>query len=91
MSICAKEILSIYMAFKEFGHIFQGATKPLIFMTESKSVTKFFQIKTIPPPFRNACDFVLQFNFTIARIPGKMNTAADVLFRLEMDPKGKNS
>ena len=77
------------MAFKEFGHIFWGATKPVIIMTDSKSVTRFFQTKMIPPPLWNACDFVLQFNFTIAHIPGKMNTAADFLSRLEMDPNEK--
>ena len=89
MSIYAKEFLAIYMAFKEFGHIFLGATKPVIIMTDSKSVTRFFQTKMIPPPLWNACDFVLQFNFTIAHIPGKMNTAADFLSRLEMDPNEK--
>ena len=45
MSIYAKEFLAIYMAFKEFGHIFWGATKPVIIMTDSKSVTRFFQTK----------------------------------------------
>ena len=89
MSIYAKEFLAIYMAFKEFGHILWGATKPVIIMTDSKSVTRFFQTKMIPPPLWNACDFVLQFNFTIAHIPGKMNTAADFLSRLEMDPNEK--
>ena len=58
-------------------------------MTDSKSVTRFFQTKMIPPPLWNACDFVLQFNFTIAHIPGKMNTTADFLSRLEMDPNEK--
>ena len=46
----------------------------------------------IPPSLWNACDFgdyVVQFNFTIAHIPGKMNTAADFLSRLEKDPKEK--
>ena len=89
MSIYAKEFLAIYMAFKEFGHIFWGATKPVIIMTDSKSVTRFFQTKMIPPPLWKACDFVLQFNFTIAHIPGKMNTAADFFSRLEMDPNEK--
>ena len=89
MSIYAKEFLAIYMAFKEFGHIFWGASKPVIIMTDSKSVTRFFQTKLIPPLLWNACDFVLQFNFTIAHIPGKMNTAADFLSRLEMDPNEK--
>ena len=77
------------MVFKEFGHIFWGATKPVIIMTDSKSVTRFFQTEMIPPPLWNACDFVLQFNFTIAHIPGKMNTAADILSRLERDPNEK--
>ena len=89
MFIYAKEFLAIYMAFKEFGHIFWGATKPVIIMTDSKSVTRFFQTKMIPPSLWNACDFVLQFNFTIADILGKMNTAADFLSRLEMDPNEK--
>ena len=89
MSIYAKEFLAIYMAFTEFGHIFWGATKPVIIMTDSNSVTRFFQTKMIPPPLWNACDFALQFNFTIAHIPGKMNTAADFLSRLEMDPNEK--
>ena len=77
------------MASKEFGLLFWGATKPVIIMTDSKSVTRFFQTKMIPPPLWNACDFVLQINFTIAHNPGKMNTAADFLSRLEMDPNQK--
>ena len=89
ISIYAKEILAIYMAFKEFGNIVWGATKPVIIMTDSKSFTRFLQTKMIPPPLWKTCDFVLQFNFTIAHIPGKMNTAADFLTRLEMDPNEK--
>ena len=58
-------------------------------MTDSKSVTRFFQIKTIPPPLWNACDFVLQVNSIVAHIPGKLNTAAGFLSRLEMDPNDK--
>ena len=58
-------------------------------MTDSKSVTRSFQTKMIPPPLWNACDFVFQFNFTLALIPGTMNTAADFLFRLQMDPNEK--
>ena len=77
------------MASKEFAHIFWCATKPVIIMTVSNSVNRFFQTKMIPPPLWNACDFVLQFNFTIAHIPGKINTAADFLSCLEMDPNEK--
>ena len=52
-SIYAGEVLTIYMAFKEFGHIFWGAAKPVIIMTDSKSVTRFFQTKIIAPPLWN--------------------------------------
>ena len=89
MSIYAKVFLAIYMAFKEFGHIIWGSTKPVIITTDSKSVTELFKAEMIPPPLWKACDFVLQFNFTIAHIPGKLKTAADLLFRLEMDPNEK--
>ena len=89
MSIYAKEFLAIYFAFKEFGHIFWGAPKPVIILTDNKAVTRFFQEKIIPPALWNACDYVIQFNFVIAHIPGAQNTAADYLSRLEVDPKDK--
>ena len=50
LSIVAKAFLAIYLAFKDFGHIFWGTTKPVIIMTENKSVTRFFRTKTTPPP-----------------------------------------
>ena len=71
VSIYAKEFLGNYMAFQKIGHIFWGATKPVTIMTGSKSVTRFFQTKMIPPPLRNAGDFALQFNFTIATFQQK--------------------
>ena len=63
MSINSKEILAIYMAFLQFAHVLWEATKPTIFLTDNKSVTRFFQTKAIPPALWNACDYVLQFNF----------------------------
>ena len=56
-------------------------------LTDNKSVTRFFQTKFIRPTLLNACDYVIQFNFTIAHIPGKINT--DFLSRLEISPKEK--
>ena len=61
----------------------------MIILTDNKSVTRFFQIKIIPPTLWNACDYVIQFNVSIAHIPGKNNTAADYLSRLEISPKEK--
>ena len=89
MSIYAKEFLAIFFAFKEFGHIFWGTPILVIILTDNKSVTRFFQTKIIPPTLWNECDYVIQFNFTIAHIPGKNNTTADYLSRLEISPKEK--
>ena len=49
MSKYAKEFLAIYIAFKEFGHIFWGAPKPVIILTDNKAVTRFFPTKIRPP------------------------------------------
>ena len=46
MYIYAKEFLAIYLAFKEIDHIFRGATKPVIVMTDNKSVNSFFHTKS---------------------------------------------
>ena len=86
MSIYAKSFLAIYMTFKKFGQIFWGATKPVIMMTDSNLVTRFFQTKMIPPPLWNAWDFVLQFNFTIEYTSGEMNTAADIFISFRNGP-----
>ena len=87
MSIYAEEFRAKYFAFMENSHILWGSTKPVIVLTDNKSVTRFFQTKIIPPALWNACDFLLHFYFTIAHVPGRMNTAADFLSRLDLDPK----
>ena len=89
MSIYAKEFLSIYFAFVEFGHLMWGSTFPIIVFTDNRSVTRFFQTKMIPPALWNACDYVLQYNFVIAHVAGSMNTAADFLSRTESNPTEK--
>ena len=61
----------------------------MIILRDSKSVTRFFRTKIIPPTLWNACNYVIQFNFTIAHIHGKNNTAADYLSCLEIRPKEK--
>ena len=61
MSIYSEKTSAKNMALLEFAHILWEATKPTIVLTDSKSVTHFFQTKAIPPALWNACDFVLQF------------------------------
>ena len=84
VSIYSKESLALYMAFHEFGHFLWEASKPTSVLTDKKSVIRLFQTKAIPPSLWNAWDYVLQFSFKIAHIPGSVNTAADFLSRLEL-------
>ena len=49
MSNYANKFLAIFFAFKGFGHIFWRTPKPVIILTDNKSVTRFFQTKIIPP------------------------------------------
>ena len=62
MSIYAKEFLAIYLAFVEFGHILWGAKYPTIVLTDSKSVTRFFQTKMIPPAQHYGMRVILSYN-----------------------------
>ena len=89
MSIYARECLSLYFDFVEFGHLMWGSTFPVIVFTDNRSVTRFFQAKLIPPALWNSCDYVLQYNFVIAHVAGSMNTAADFLSRTEVNPTEK--
>ena len=79
MSIYTKAFLAIFFAIKDFGHIFWGTPRLVIILTDYKSVTQCFQTKINPATLVKACDYVIQFSFTFADIPGKNNTAADYL------------
>ena len=55
----------------------------------NKSLTRFFQTKTIPSSFWICVDHVLNFNFVQGHIPGKANAAADYLSRIYIQPHTK--
>ena len=42
LSIYSKEFLAIYFAFMEYSHILWESTKPVVVLTDNKSVTRFF-------------------------------------------------
>ena len=88
MSIYAKEFLAIYYALNEFVHVFWGMRKPTMTLTDNKSVRQFFHSTIIPPPLWNACDYMIQFSFIIADIPGTNQHSGTLYYlsRLEMDP-----
>ena len=76
-------------SFPKTLHLLNLETFPVIVSTDNRSVTRFFQTKTIPPALGNACDYVLQYIFVLAHVPGSMNTAADFLSRTELDQTEK--
>ena len=89
-SIYVKEFLSVYLAFETFEHYLWGVSnKPIVVLTDNKSVTKIFQAKFIPGNLWNAVDYILSFNFVIGHIPGKSNAAADYLSRIKLNPSTK--
>ena len=89
MSIYAKVFLAIYLAFVKYSYIIWGSTKPVVFLADNKSVTRFSQTKIIPPALWNTCDFVLQINLTIGHVPGRVNKAEDLPSSLDFDPYEK--
>ena len=90
MSIYAKEFLAVYYAFDCFAHLLWGITeKPIIVLTDNKSLTRFFQAKTLPAPMLNCIDRILAFKWVIGHIQGKVNLAADYISRANLDPAEK--
>ena len=80
-----KEFLGLYFALDHFSHFIWGTEKPVIVLTDNKSLTQFFQAKTIPPSLWNCLDRLLSYNLVIAHIPGRANYAADFLSRVQSD------
>ena len=90
-SIYYKEFLALYFALDHFSHFIWGSSKPVIILTDNRSLTQFFQAKTIPPSVWNFLDRIMAFNIIIAHIPGKANYAADFLSRMQTDPSASLS
>ena len=89
LSIYAKEFLAVHFAFDSFAHILWESSKPTIVLTDNRSLTRFFQAKTIPSSLWSCVDHVLNFNFILGHIPGKANLAADYLSRMHINPHTK--
>ena len=55
-SIYCKELLALYFALDHFSHYIWGSAKPVIVLTDIRSLNQFFQAKTIPPSVWNFLD-----------------------------------
>ena len=79
----------MHFAFDTFAHFLWGSSKPVLVLTDNKSLARFFQAKTIPSSLWTCVDHVLNFNFVLSHIPGKANAAADCLSRIHIQPHTK--
>ena len=86
ISTFCKEFLALYFPQEHFSHFIWGAEKPVIVLTDNKSLTSFFQSKSLHPTLWNFMDRVIAYNIVLAHIPGKANAAADFLSRMQTDP-----
>ena len=85
-SVYYKEFPAPYFALDHSAHFKWGATKPVLVLTNNRSMTQFFPSKSIHPSPWNCLDRVLSFNILLAHIPGKANSAAGFLSRMQTDP-----
>ena len=86
MSTFCKEFLALYFALEYFSHFIWGAGKPVFILTDNKSLTSFFQSKSLHPALWNFMDRVIAYNIVLAHIPGRANAAADFLSTMQTDP-----
>ena len=86
MSTYCKEFPALYFALEYFSHFIWGAEKPVIILTDNKSLTSFFQSKLLHPALWNFMDRVIAYNIVLAHIPGRGNAAADFLSRMQTNP-----
>ena len=86
MSTYCKEFLALYFALEHFSHFIWGAEKPVIVLTDNKSLTNFFQSKSLHPSLWKFMDREIAYNIVLANIPGKANAAADFISRMQTDP-----
>ena len=85
-SVFYNEFLALCFALDHFANFIWGATKPVLVLTDNRSLAQFFQSKSIHPSLWNCLDRVLSFNILLAHIPGKANSAADFLSRMQKYP-----
>ena len=76
----------MYFALDAFSHFIWGFEKPVLVLTDNRSLTSFFETKEIHPSLWNFLDRVLAYNITLAHVPGHANAASDFLSRMETEP-----
>ena len=76
----------MYFALDNSAHFIWGATKPVLVLTDNRSLTQIFWSKGIHSSLWNCLDRVFSFNILLANIPEKANSAAEFLSSMQTDP-----
>ena len=95
ISIYANQFLAIYFAFMTYSSILWDRPNRSLSL-QTANLTPDSSIRVLPhsskiilPALWNVCDFFLQINSTVAHFPGRQNTVADILSRLDHEPDEK--
>lgn len=93
-TIYDKELLAIIAAFKQWRPYLYGSNHPIQVTSDHKNLSYFRSAKFLKPRHARWAEFLSQFDFQIAHIPGVENKIADALSRADdlkkEDSKDKN-
>ena len=79
-----KEFLALYFALRTFPQFIRRSEKPILTLTDKKSLTSFLETKTIPPSLWNYVDSVTAFNKVVTETLWNATAAADFFSRLQL-------
>ena len=87
MSTYCKEFLALYCALEYFSHFIWGAEKPVIILTDNKSLTSFFQSKSLHPALWNFMHRVCNGNCPCQNFRSKNSFKSDVALKHAPDER----
>jgi transposase InsO family protein len=76
-----KELLIIYICFKEWRHFLQGGRHPVVVLSDHKNLEHFMTTKQLTRRQARWALFLAEFDFAIEHVPGVKNQKADALSR----------
>ena len=85
-STYCKEFLAQYFGLEHFSHFIRSAEKPVIVLTDNKTLTIVYQSKSLHPSLWNFMDRIIAHNIVLPEIPGKANAAGDFSSTMQTDP-----
>lgn len=76
-----RELLAIILALKEWKHLLEGTSVPVLILTDHKNLTYLSEAKRLSPRQARWALFLSRFNYVVSYLPGSKNVRADALSR----------